>query len=147
MIENNTMKTAIIMLLLGCLLFFFTACGKKTDGAKKAEDTAGATETVTEADTSGQATSEKDGTEQTKTEADETTEVTEDTSEKEEGNAGGAPTLLYQGHASLRIETAEGKTIYIDPFSGEGYEKAADLILMTHDHYDHNAPEKVENPM
>ena len=41
--------------------------------------------------------------------------------------------------------TAEGKVIYIDPFAGEGYDAAADLILITHDHYDHNAPEKVEN--
>ncbi len=144
MIENNTMKTAIIMLLLGCLLFFFTACGKKTDGAKKAEDTAGATETVTEADTSGQAISEKDGTEQTKTEADETTEVTEGTSEKEEGNAGGAPTLLYQGHASIRITTSEGKVIYVDPFRGDGYDVPADLILMTHGHADHTNTALIE---
>lgn len=53
--------------------------------------------------------------------------------------------LLYMGHASLRITTAEGKVIYIDPFAGEGYEPAADLILITHDHYDHNAPDKVVN--
>ena len=53
--------------------------------------------------------------------------------------------LLYMGHASIRITTAEGKVIYIDPFAGEGYDPAADLILITHGHYDHNAPEKVEN--
>ena len=45
--------------------------------------------------------------------------------------------LLYQGHGSLRIVTAEGKVIYIDPYAGEGYDLPADLILMTHDHYDH----------
>ncbi|MDO5132657.1 MAG: MBL fold metallo-hydrolase [Eubacteriales bacterium] len=53
--------------------------------------------------------------------------------------------LLYQGHASIRITTAEGKVIYIDPFAGEGYEPAADLILITHGHYDHNNAELVEN--
>lgn len=54
-----------------------------------------------------------------------------------------AASLLYQGHASLRITTGEGKVIYIDPYAGEGYEASADLILVTHDHYDHNALEKV----
>lgn len=46
--------------------------------------------------------------------------------------------LLYQGHASLRITTAEGKVIYIDPYTGEGYDVPADLILVTHGHSDHN---------
>ena len=53
--------------------------------------------------------------------------------------------LLYMGHASIRITTPEGKTIYIDPFAGQGYEPAADLILVTHGHYDHNALDKVVN--
>ena len=47
--------------------------------------------------------------------------------------------LLYQGHASLRIITNEGKVVYIDPYAGEGYDKPADLVLITHEHYDHNA--------
>ena len=47
--------------------------------------------------------------------------------------------LLYQGHASLRIVTAEGMVIYIDPYAGEGYDLPADLILVTHNHSDHNA--------
>ncbi len=47
--------------------------------------------------------------------------------------------LLYQGHGSLRITTAEGKVIYIDPYAGEGYDVPADLILVTHGHSDHNA--------
>ena len=51
--------------------------------------------------------------------------------------------LLYQGHASLRIVTGEGKVIYIDPYAGEGYDLAADLILVTHGHQDHNAVKKV----
>jgi len=48
-----------------------------------------------------------------------------------------AATLLYQGHASLRITTAEGKTIYVDPYAGDGYDVPADLILVTHKHQDH----------
>ena len=46
-------------------------------------------------------------------------------------------TLLYQGHGSLRIVTAEGKVIYIDPYAGDGYDLPADLILITHGHQDH----------
>lgn len=46
--------------------------------------------------------------------------------------------LLYQGHGSLRLISKEGMVIYIDPFLGEGYDKPADLILVTHQHHDHN---------
>ena len=53
--------------------------------------------------------------------------------------------LLYQGHASLRIVTAEGMVIYIDPYAGEGYDLPADLILVTHNHSDHNAVKKIRN--
>ncbi len=50
-----------------------------------------------------------------------------------------APVLLYMGHASLRIVTPEDKVIYIDPYAGDGYDLPADLILVTHDHFDHSA--------
>ena len=53
--------------------------------------------------------------------------------------------LLYLGHASLRITTGEGKVIYVDPYAGEDYDASADLILVTHDHYDHNEISKVVN--
>ena len=50
-----------------------------------------------------------------------------------------APKLLYQGHGSFRITTAEGKVIYVDPYAGEGYDLPADLILVTHGHQYHTA--------
>lgn len=50
--------------------------------------------------------------------------------------------ILYQGHASLRIITKAGTVVYVDPFAGEGYDVPADLILVTHEHYDHNAVDK-----
>lgn len=54
-------------------------------------------------------------------------------------------TLLYQGHASLRITASGGKVIYIDPYAGDGYDVAADLILITHTHGDHNNPDMIKN--
>ena len=53
--------------------------------------------------------------------------------------------LLYQGHGSLRIVTAEGKVIYVDPYAGEGYDLPADLILVSHGHQDHNAVGLIKN--
>ena len=46
--------------------------------------------------------------------------------------------LLYQGHGSLRLTSNSGMVVYIDPYAGEGYDKPADLILVTHQHHDHN---------
>jgi L-ascorbate metabolism protein UlaG (beta-lactamase superfamily) len=57
----------------------------------------------------------------------------------------GTATLLYQGHASLRITTPEGKTIYVDPYAGDGYDTAADLILVTHMHSDHDQVKLIKN--
>lgn len=49
------------------------------------------------------------------------------------------------GQASIRITTEEGRVIYIDPYAGNGYDLAADLILVTREHFDHNAVEKVRS--
>lgn len=57
----------------------------------------------------------------------------------------GPAELLYQGQASIRIVTDENKVIYINPYVGEGYDLPADLILVTHSHYDHNGVDRIEN--
>ena len=54
-----------------------------------------------------------------------------------------ATTLLYQGHGSYRITTADGRIMYIDPYAGEGYDKPADILLVSHQHEDHNQIELV----
>ncbi|HHD16018.1 MAG: MBL fold metallo-hydrolase [Thermoplasmata archaeon] len=45
------------------------------------------------------------------------------------------PKIEWLGHASFRISTGKG-IIYIDPWKTSGAPKA-DLILITHSHYDH----------
>lgn len=67
---------------------------------------------------------------------------TADTEGKQEP---GTATLLYQGQASIRVVTDEGKVIYIDPYAGNSYDLPADLILVTHPHFDHSQTDKVEN--
>ena len=46
--------------------------------------------------------------------------------------------LLYQKHGSYRLTAGDGRIIYIDPYAGKGYDLPADIILVTHDHSDHN---------
>lgn len=46
--------------------------------------------------------------------------------------------LLYQGHGSFRIVTDDKTVIYVDPYAGSGYDMPADIILVTHQHGDHN---------
>jgi len=48
------------------------------------------------------------------------------------------PKLLYQGHGSFRVTADDGVVVFIDPFVGIGYDAPADLILITHQHDDHN---------
>ena len=48
------------------------------------------------------------------------------------------PKLLYQGHGSFRLTANDGTVIYVDPFAGEGYDVPADVILVSHQHGDHN---------
>lgn len=45
-------------------------------------------------------------------------------------------------HSSIKI--SKGKTIYIDPFRIEKEQNDANLILITHDHYDHYSEEDIK---
>ena len=45
--------------------------------------------------------------------------------------------ILYQGHASFRIITNSKLVIYVDPYAGEGYDIPADVLCVTHQHFDH----------
>jgi len=46
--------------------------------------------------------------------------------------------LTFIGHASMKIKTEEGAVIYIGPDYKGDYSEEVDLILVTHEHQDHN---------
>jgi len=48
------------------------------------------------------------------------------------------PKLLYQGHGSFRLTANNGVVVFIDPYVGIGYDIPADIVLITHQHDDHN---------
>ncbi len=50
------------------------------------------------------------------------------------------------GHASVRIETADGTVLYIDPWSEvlDGSTGDGDIVFITHDDFDHYDPEGIE---
>lgn len=50
--------------------------------------------------------------------------------------------IHWLGHDSFRVEAA-GKLVHLDPYRIAGNPPKADLILVTHDHYDHCSPEDV----
>jgi L-ascorbate metabolism protein UlaG (beta-lactamase superfamily) len=47
--------------------------------------------------------------------------------------------ISWLGHAGFRLRVG-GKTVYIDPYRTDGGPEA-DLILITHDHFDHFSPD------
>ena len=51
--------------------------------------------------------------------------------------------MLYQGHGSYRFVLDDGTVVYVDPFIGDGYDLPADLVLVTHEHFDHNQVDKM----
>ncbi len=53
------------------------------------------------------------------------------------------PKIEWLGHDSFRLRDGN-KVIYIDPWKLKAFEPKADLILVTHDHFDHLSKEDVE---
>ncbi len=52
--------------------------------------------------------------------------------------------IEWLGHDGFRITAASGQVIYIDPFKLTGSPVSADIILITHEHFDHCSPEDVD---
>jgi len=50
--------------------------------------------------------------------------------------------IHWLGHDSFRLDA--GKVVYLDPYKLPAASVKADLILITHDHYDHFSPDDVE---
>jgi L-ascorbate metabolism protein UlaG (beta-lactamase superfamily) len=46
--------------------------------------------------------------------------------------------LKYIRDSFVKIKTLEGKVIYIDPYAANEFADSADIVLITHEHYDHN---------
>lgn len=55
------------------------------------------------------------------------------------------PSLKYLGRSSVKIKTAQGTVIYIDPFAGSDYGEPADIVLITHEHGDHNLLDMIKD--
>lgn len=51
--------------------------------------------------------------------------------------------ITINTHSSIRLETKEGKVIYVDPYDFKMEPHDADLILVTHTHFDHFSPEDI----
>ncbi len=51
--------------------------------------------------------------------------------------------ITVNAHSSVRIEAGE-KVVYVDPFLLQSAPKDADVVFVSHDHFDHFSPEDVE---
>ena len=53
--------------------------------------------------------------------------------------------ITINEHSSIRLD--EGKIIYSDPYNIRNATHDADIILITHSHFDHYSPEDISKVM
>jgi L-ascorbate metabolism protein UlaG (beta-lactamase superfamily) len=51
--------------------------------------------------------------------------------------------IIWLGHSSMMIK-ADGKNIFIDPWKLKNFDDKADIILITHPHYDHYSETEIQ---
>lgn len=130
------------------VLLLLAGCSAGADADSRSGSIAGApapSSSVPEAESPALREEPKQAAENSRSGEPQKPETTPSESAEPETSAEEAPVLLYMGQATMRVVTPEGKVIYIDPYAGDAYDLPADLILVTHGHFDHCAVEKVEN--
>ena len=130
------------------VLLLLAGCSAGADAHSRSGSIAGApapSSSVPEAESPALREEPKQAAENSRSGEPQKPETTPSESAEPETSAEEAPVLLYMGQATMRVVTPEGKVIYIDPYAGDAYDLPADLILVTHGHFDHCAVEKVEN--
>ena len=123
------MKKLSLFLCAALLMIAAAGCSEKEQAVSQTESVTSSA--VTESKT------EQDITSSAVTESEQLSDI--------ESAAEVSPELFYFGHASMCIVTGGDNVIYIDPFADGDYSRAADLILVTHGHYDHNGLELIES--
>ncbi len=51
--------------------------------------------------------------------------------------------IAINTHSSIRLQSKQGTVIYVDPFGFNTEPHDADLVLVTHTHFDHFSPEDI----
>ena len=51
--------------------------------------------------------------------------------------------ITINTHSSIRLQSKRGTVIYVDPYGFKAEPRDADLILVTHTHFDHFSPEDI----
>ena len=134
------MKKICLLLLIVAMTVIAAGCSSSQTAGGDAASAKPAENETTQSSESAEA-AETPVNDAAENEPSEQADTTEGNTESEQA----APILNYYGHASMRIDTEDGHVIYIDPFASGDYTHAADLILVTHGHYDHSDLELISS--
>ena len=55
----------------------------------------------------------------------------------------GTSFITINTHSSIRLQSKRGTVIYVDPYGFKEEPHDADLVLVTHTHFDHFSPEDI----